>query len=157
MGGNIHIDLNLWGHVGTCDTWFWSVNTTCPAGDLSFGPAARICEYMSIQEFLTSPGVFGYYISMSFIAKTIEKFGSVCMCTRWVNITTYALVRRWVSFGRPRSWLWSLLIIPHIKDDHFRKPRSWYTKPCAFDWYGVQWKHKSVKALAVRTLSFKPL
>ena len=34
------------------------------------------------------------------IKQSVGKFGRVCMNTRCVNITTYALVRRWVSFGR---------------------------------------------------------
>ena len=52
------------------------------------------------------------------------------MDTRCVHIKTYALVRRWVSFGRLRSWLWSLLIIPHTKDDFFRKPVDHGLCPC---------------------------
>ena len=37
------------------------------------------------------------------ITQSVGKFGRVCMATRCVNITTYVLVRRWVSFGRPLS------------------------------------------------------
>ena len=143
MGGNIHIDLNLWGHVGTCDTWFWSVNTTCPAGDLSFGPAARICEWGSWLRVAFEYSIildFAWGIRLLHINELhCEDHWEVRECLYVYSMSKHNDQRTCEKVGElwslSRAWLWSLLIIPHTKNDFSRKPRLVVSKQPAW----VKW------------------